>query len=78
MKAPLFSSDPEGNGSSEREDRLNPDQDESLTHDLTDDETVYRERGDIRRGIPGEEDPTDDGLMNDIRTGDDENVTPGS
>ncbi|RAK00269.1 hypothetical protein LX87_01969 [Larkinella arboricola] len=78
MKAPLFSSDPEGNGSPKREDRLNPDQDEPLTHDLTDDETVYQERGDIRRGIPGEEDPTDDGLMNDIRTSDDENVTPGS
>ena len=78
MKAQLFFNGPEGDAYTEGDDILDPERDEPRTHDLTDDETAYNERGDIRRGILGEDDPTDDGLMNDIRTGEDENVTPGS
>ncbi len=78
MKTPIFSSTPGDDAYSEGEDVLDPKRDAALTGDLTDDETAYNERGDVRRGVLGEDDPTDDGLMNDIRTGEDENVTPGS
>lgn len=78
MKAQLFLNDPEGNDYTEGEAILDPERDAALTGDLTDDETAYNERGDIRHGVLGEDDPTDDGLLTDIRTGEDENVTPGS
>lgn len=60
------------------EDILNPKADAELHHDLYDDETAYRERGEIRKGIFEEDDRHESSLTTNTQADDNENVAPGA
>jgi hypothetical protein len=58
---------PEG-GTYEKENGvLNPELDKPLTDDLLSDQAPHEKPGLIQRGVLGEDDPTDDDLVDELR-----------